>query len=169
MTVAHQLKIIDNNINANQTQNDLDILAAKTSAYSSDDLGKYEYLIGEEDLGYKPTVFEQTKFDYSPLGKVFNKALAEDDHEEGLLNRIKNICDKNKELLSAINNQKTEEPDQKHSETKNNFIYNPNRNFYKYRLSKFSQKSSIESKFDMLEVLYRELAILNSRLNKTKN
>ena len=165
MTVAHQLKIIDNNINANQTQNDLGILAAKISAQSSGDLGKYEYLIGE-DLGYKPTVFEQTKFDYSPLGKFFNKALAEDDHEEGLLTRIKNICDKNEELLSAINNQKTEEPDQKHSKTKNNFIYNPNRYFYKYRLSKFSQKSSFESKFDMLEMLYREL---NSRLNKTKN
>ena len=32
MTVAHQLKIIDNNINVNQTQNDLGILAAKISA-----------------------------------------------------------------------------------------------------------------------------------------
>ena len=32
MTVAHQLKIIDSNINANQTQNDLGILAVKISA-----------------------------------------------------------------------------------------------------------------------------------------
>ena len=34
MTVADQLKIIDNKINANQVQYDLDRLAAKISAYS---------------------------------------------------------------------------------------------------------------------------------------
>ena len=33
MTVTDQLKIIDNNINANQAQYDLDRLAAKISAY----------------------------------------------------------------------------------------------------------------------------------------
>ena len=72
MTVAGQLKIIDNKINANQAQYDLDRLAAKISAYSSGDLRKYEYLTGE-DLGYKPSVVEQAKLDYSPLGQVFNK------------------------------------------------------------------------------------------------
>ena len=40
--MAHQLKIIDNKIKANQAQYDLDILAAKISPYSSDDLRKYE-------------------------------------------------------------------------------------------------------------------------------
>ena len=65
-----QLKIIDNKIKANQAQYDLDRLAAKISAYSSGDLRKYEYLTGE-DLGYKPSVFEQAKFDYSPLGNIF--------------------------------------------------------------------------------------------------
>ena len=63
MTVADQLKIIDNKINANQAQYDLDRLAAKISAYSSGDLRKYEYLTGE-DLGYKPSVVEQAKLDY---------------------------------------------------------------------------------------------------------
>ena len=41
-------------------------------------LKKYGYLIGE-DLGYKPGVFEKNKFDYSPLGKDFNKGLHEKD------------------------------------------------------------------------------------------
>ena len=50
MTVADQLKIIDNNIKSNQAQDDLDRLVAKISAYSSGDLRKYEYLTGE-DLG----------------------------------------------------------------------------------------------------------------------
>ena len=76
MTVADQLEIIDNNIRANQAQYDLDRLTAKISAYSSADLRKYEYLTGE-DLGYKPSVIEQAKFDYSPLGKVFNRRLTE--------------------------------------------------------------------------------------------
>ena len=46
--VPDQLKIIDNKINANQAQYDLDRLAAKTSAYSSGILKKYEYLTGED-------------------------------------------------------------------------------------------------------------------------
>ena len=93
MTVTDQLKIIDNKIKANQAQYDLDRLAAKISAYSSGDLRKYEYLTGE-DFGYKPSVVEQAKFDYSPLGKFFNKGLNEEDKKEGLLKRLKNIEDK---------------------------------------------------------------------------
>ena len=62
MTVTDQVKIIDNKIKVNQAQHDLDSLAAKIFAYSSGDLRKYEYLTGQ-DLGYKPSVFEQAKFD----------------------------------------------------------------------------------------------------------
>ena len=76
MTVTDQLKIIDNKIKANQAQYDLDRLAARISTYSSDDLRKNQYLTGE-DLGCKPSVIEQAKFDYSPLGKVFNRRLTE--------------------------------------------------------------------------------------------
>ena len=101
MTVTDQLRLIENKIKANQAQNDLVILAAKISAYSSDDLRKYEYLTGE-NLGYKPSVFEQAKFDYSPLGKIFTKGLDKDDQEEGLLKRLKNIEDKNEEQLDIF-------------------------------------------------------------------
>ena len=73
MTVADQLKIIDK-IKANQAQYDVHRFDAKISALSSNELGKYEYLTGE-DWGYKPSVIYQAKFDYSPLGKVFNKGL----------------------------------------------------------------------------------------------
>ena len=101
MTVTDQLRLIENKIKANQAQNDLVRLAAKISAYSSDDLRKYEYLTGE-NLGYKPSVFEQAKFDYSPLGKIFTKGLDKDDQEEGLLKRLKNIEDKNEEQLDIF-------------------------------------------------------------------
>ena len=74
MTVTDQFKIIDDKIRANQAQYDLDRIAAKISAHSSGNLRKYEYLTGE-DLGYKPSVVEPAKFDYSPLGKIFDKGL----------------------------------------------------------------------------------------------
>ena len=96
MTATDQIKIIDNKIKANQAQYDLDRLTAKISALSSGELRKYDYLTGE-DLGYRPSVLEQTKFDYSPLGKVFNKGLDDkDDKKEGLLKRLKNIEKKSK-------------------------------------------------------------------------
>ena len=69
MTVSDQLKIINNKIKANHAQYDIDRLAAKISACFSGDLRKHEYLTGE-DLGYKPSVVEQAKSDYSPFGKA---------------------------------------------------------------------------------------------------
>ena len=90
MTVTDQLKIIHNKIKANQAQTDLDRLATKISAHSSGDLRKYEYLTGE-DLRYKPSVFEQVKSDYSPLGNIFYWfwifciGLDKDDHKKGFL------------------------------------------------------------------------------------
>ena len=77
MAVTDQLQIIDNKIKPNQAQYDLDGLAAKISTYSSDDLRKYGYLTGK-DLEQKPSVVEQAKFDYSPLGKSFNNRLIEE-------------------------------------------------------------------------------------------
>ena len=88
MTVTDQIKIIDYKIKANQAQYDLDRLTAKISALSSGELRKYEYLTGE-DLGYRPSVLEKTKLDYSVLGKAFNKGLDEDDKKEGLFKRLK--------------------------------------------------------------------------------
>ena len=75
--MADQIKIIDNKIVENQAQYDLDRLAAKISALSSNKLDKYVYLTGE-DLGLKPSTVEQTWFEYSPLGKIFDKGLEED-------------------------------------------------------------------------------------------
>ena len=75
----------------NEAKYDLDRKAAKISALSSNNLEKCEYLSGE-DLGLKPSAVEQTKFEYSPLGKVFNKGLEQkEDKKEELLKRLKNI------------------------------------------------------------------------------
>ena len=90
MTLTDQLKILGRKIMQNEAQCDLDRKAAKISALSSSNLDKYEYLAGE-DLGLKPGTIEQTKFDYSPLGKIFNKGLSEYDQKEGLFKRLEKI------------------------------------------------------------------------------
>ena len=69
--------------------------AAIISVWSSKNLDKVEYLTGE-DLGLKPNTIEQAKFEYSPLGKIFNKGLDKNNQKEGLLKRLKNIEGKTK-------------------------------------------------------------------------
>ena len=76
----------------------MDREAAKISALSTGELRKYEYLTGEE-LGYRPDIIQKAKFEYSLLGKVFNKGLDESHKKEELLKRLKNIEDKNEQQL----------------------------------------------------------------------
>ena len=88
MTRKEKVKILDDKIEANNAQYDLDRMNAEISAYSSGDLPKYEYLT-KKDLKYKPDAFEQAKFEYSPLGKVFTDGLNKSDRNEGLLKTLK--------------------------------------------------------------------------------
>ena len=144
MTVTDQLTIIDNKIKANQAQYDLDRLAAKISAYSSGDLRKYEYLTGE-DLGYKPSVFEQAKFDTKGLGK--------NDKKEGLFKRLENIKDKNEELLNTFS---AANKVSKAAKNESDFNYDSKYAFYRfYRdFEKFKRMVSIDSKHSELKEFY---------------
>ena len=103
MTRKEQNKILNDKIKANNAQYDLDRMNAEISAYSSGDLPKYEYLT-KKDLGYKPDAFEQVKFEYSPVGKVFTDGLDRSDRNEGILKKLKNIEDRNNNQLLAIKN-----------------------------------------------------------------
>ena len=85
-----------------EAQYDLDRKAAKISALSSNNLDKYEYLTGE-DLGLEPSTIKQTKFEYSPGGKIFNKGLDKDDQKEGLFKRLKNIENAQKNKINSKN------------------------------------------------------------------
>ena len=108
MTIIDQIKILDKKITQNEAQYDLDRKAAKISALSSNNLDKYEYLTGE-DLGLKPSIVEQARFEYSPLGKIFNKGLDKNDKKEGLFKRLENIegkiKNKNKKESEPIKNE----------------------------------------------------------------
>ena len=105
MTINEQIKILDNKIRSNQGQYDLDRQNAKIFALSSGELDKYEYLTGD-DLGYKLDIVQKTKFEYSPLGQVFNKGLDTSEKQVGLLKRLKNIEDNtDRQLEESKDNQ----------------------------------------------------------------
>ena len=82
--------------------------------------------------------------------------------------QLKAIEDKTENQLKAIENNKKNQSVTKKTEVKKNLYYDSNHNFYKCRLSKFSQISSVESKFDMLEIFYSEFISLNLLRQKEK-
>ena len=123
MIITDQIKILNDKIMQNEVQHNLDRKAAKISAFSSNNLDKYEYLNGE-DLGLKPSITEQARFEYSPLGKIFNKGLSEDDQKEALFKRLKNVEDKNEEQLKLLSNT-----NKNSSYIKNESDYNYDNNF----------------------------------------
>ena len=130
MTITDQIKILNKKIMQNEAQYDLDRKAAKISALSSNNLDKYEYLTSE-DLGLKPSTIEKARFEYSPLGKSFNKGLSEDDKEEGLFKRLKNIENAQKNLIKNDDNE----------------IYTPRSEFYNNNdKDKKQQTNNIDTK-----------------------
>ena len=65
---------IEDQIRDEKLQYDINREAAKISASSSRKIDEYEYLTGEEILSFKQQqIIEKAKFNYSPLGKVFQK------------------------------------------------------------------------------------------------
>ena len=83
MAITDQIKILNKKIKQNESQYDVDIKATEISALSSKNLDKYELLTGE-DLDLKPSTVAQAKFEYSPLGNVFNKGLSEEDKKKAI-------------------------------------------------------------------------------------
>ena len=149
MTVTDQIKILDKKIKQNEAQYDLDREAAKISAFSSNNLDKYEYLTGE-DLGLKPSTVEQAKFEYFPLGKIFNKGLTEESKKEGLLKRLENIKDKNEELLNVFNTTNKASKNKINTQNKN-LVYDGKHSFAKFKNIDDIKKLSLDSMHKKLE------------------
>ena len=83
----------DDKIWEEKLQYDINREAAKILALSSNKIGKYEYLTGEEILpSNQKQIIEQAKFTYSPLGKAFEK-------------QIKTIEDQGEKQIKAIQDQ----------------------------------------------------------------
>ena len=164
MTVTDQIKVLNRKIMQNEAQYDLDRNAAKISILSSNNLDKYEDLNGE-DLELKPSTAEQAKFEYSPLGKIFNKGLDKDDQKEGLLKRLKNIEDKNEEQSKLLSNA-----NKISGYTKNESEYNYDNNFAFYKFYRDFQNfkgRSPESKYNDISKFCRALNEFKNRKTNT--
>ena len=156
MTVADQIKILNKKIKQNESQYDLDREAAKISALSSNNLDKYELLTGE-NLGLKPSTVEQAKFEYSPLGKVFNKGLSEEDKKEGILKGLKNIKDKNEELINKFSTTNKAPMNRINNQSKE-FIYDVNQ---RLRNIDDIKKLKLDSMFNLMKEYHKKFNSLN--------
>ena len=84
---------IEDQIKDEKLQYDINREAAKISALSSGKIDKYEFLTGEEILpSNQQQMIKQAKFNYSPLGKAFEK-------------QTKTIEDQGKKQVKAIQNE----------------------------------------------------------------
>ena len=95
MTHKEQNKILDDKIESNINQYKVDRLNVETSAFSSGDLNKYEFLT-RKDLKYKPNGLDKARFEFSPLGQTFSTRLdkiAQGYQEEGVIKLLKDIRD----------------------------------------------------------------------------
>ena len=152
--MTDQIKILNKKIMQNEAQYDLDRKTAKISTLSSNNLHKYEYLT-VEDFGLQPSTIEQAKFEYSLLGKIFNKGLSEDDKKEGLFKRLNNIEDKNEVQLKLLSNtNKTSS----YIKNESDFNYDNNFAFYKfYRDFQNFKDKSLASKHNDISKFYKTL------------
>ena len=95
MNRKEQNKILDDKIESNINQYKVDRLNAEISAFSSDDLNKYEFLT-KKDLKYKPNALDKARFKFSSLSKTFSTGLdktAQGYQEEGIIKLLKDIRD----------------------------------------------------------------------------
>ena len=68
--------IIDDEIRNKKIQYNINRVASKISALSSDKIDKYEFLTGKEILpSDQSRIMEHVKFTYSPLSKAFEKQI----------------------------------------------------------------------------------------------
>ena len=114
-----------------------------------------------EDLRYKPGVVEKAKFEYSPLGKVFNKRLDESDKKEGLFKRLKNIEGKNEEQLESIKDHGERQLDITDKQEKKQLKAI---NKQEEQLRKIKDKKTTKEKIEK-EKESREIVLLRDNLN----
>ena len=108
-------------------------------------------------MEYEPSVFEQTKFDYFPLGKGLDK---DDQKKKRLFKRIENIKDKNEELLNAYS---ATNKVGKAAKNESDFNYDSRYAFYRFdRDFKKFKRMSLGSKYGEMNDFY---TLLNAFIN----
>ena len=129
---------IEDQIKDEKLQYGINREAAKISALSSGKLDKYEYLTGEEILpSNQQQIIQQAKFNYSPLGKAFEK-------------QIKTIEDQGKKQVVALESLKGS--DKKLPSIKN-FI--PTENLIPEIINEIKRIEEIEKQIDRNKMVYK--------------
>ena len=168
MKVTDQIKILDRKIKKNEALYDLDREAAKISALSSNNLDKYEYLTCE-DLSLKPSTVEQAKFEYSPLGQIFNKGLSEDHKKEGISKTLENIKDKNDELLKTFSTTNKANKIPKINNQSKILIYSTQYSFAKFRNIDDIKELSLDSMHKKLSDFHKKFTRFKVVAPRTKD
>ena len=109
----------------------------------------------------KTKYIEQAKFEYFPLGKIFNKGLYEEDKKEGLFKRLENIKDKNDGLLNTFNTSNKAAKNKINIQIKN-LICDDKYSFVKYKDIDDIKELSLDS-------LYKKLNKFNGEIISLKN
>ena len=121
-----------------------------------------------EDLDLKPSTLEQAKIEYSPLGKVFNKGLSEEDKKEGLFKRLQNVKDKNEELINRFSRTNKAFKNETNNQSKK-LVYNANHSFEKLRNIGNIKKLSLDSMFNLMKEYHGKFNSLNNLKPQTKD
>ena len=167
MTVTNQIKVLNRKITQKESQYDLDRKAAEISALSPKNLNKYELLAGE-DLDLKPSTVAQVKLEYSPLGRIFNKGLSEQNKKEALFKSVENIKDKNEELINRFSTT-NKAPKNKINNQSKKLIYDVNHSFAKLRNIDDIKKLSLDSMFSIMKEYHKKFNKLNNLKTRTKD
>ena len=114
-----------------------------------------------EDLGLKQSTVEQPKFEYSPLGRIFNKGLSEEDRKEGLLKKPENVKDKNEEPLTAVSTSNKASKNKINIKSKI-LIYASKHSFVKYKDIYDIKELSLDSLYKKLNKSNDEITSLNN-------
>ena len=121
-----------------------------------------------EDLGLKPSTVEQAKFEYSPLGKIFNKGLSKDDKKEGILKRLENIKDRNDELLITFNTTNKSSKNKINTQSMK-LMYNTKYSFAKLKNIGDIKKLSLNSMYNLMKDHHKKFTKLNKLVPRTEH
>ena len=134
---------IEDQIKDEKLQYDINREAAKISALLSGKIDKYEYLFGEEILpSNQQQIIQQAKFNYSPLGKAFEK-------------QVKTIEDQGEKQVKAIQDNKKLVKINKDDDYKDKLLLSRGREIFKDIYNKKLDKiEKLNNKIDYNDLNY---------------
>ena len=102
------------------------------------------------------------------MGKIFNKGLSEKDRKDGVLKGLKNIKDKNEELINILS-ATNKAPKSKTNIQSKKLIYDVNHSFAKLKNIEDIKKLSLDSMFNLMKEHHKKFNSLNKLKTRTKD